>query len=93
MLLINGATGRDGRRFADPDRYDVRRRIDLHLGFGHGQHICLGASLARLESRIALEEFFRRFGEYEVPEDGIERMHSSNVRGFAGLELVLGAPR
>ena len=93
MLLINGATGRDGRRFPDPDRYDVGRRIDLHLGFGHGQHICLGASLARLESRIALEEFFRRFGEYEVPEEGIERMHSSNVRGFAGLELVFGGPR
>jgi cytochrome P450 len=93
VLLINGATGRDGRRFPDPDRYDVGRRIDLHLGFGHGQHICLGASLARLESRIALEEFFRRFGEYEVPEEGIERMHSSNVRGFAGLELVFGGPR
>ena len=89
VLLINGATGRDPRRFPDPDRYDVGRRIDLHLGFGHGQHICLGASLARLESRIALEEFFRRFGEYGVPEEGIERMHSSNVRGFSGLELEL----
>jgi cytochrome P450 len=90
VLLINGATGRDPRRFPDPDRYDVGREIDLHLGFGHGQHICLGASLARLESRIALEEFFRRFGEYAVPEEGIERMHSSNVRGFKGLELELG---
>jgi cytochrome P450 len=90
VLLINGATGRDPRRFPDPDRYDVGRAIDLHLGFGHGQHICLGASLARLESRIALEEFFRRFGEYAVPEEGIERMHSSNVRGFKALELELG---
>ncbi|MEN8181522.1 MAG: cytochrome P450 [Myxococcota bacterium] len=88
VLLINGATGRDERRFPDPDRFDVRREIDLHLGFGHGQHICLGASLARLESRIALEEFFRRFGEYDAPEEGVERMHSSNVRGFSGLQLV-----
>jgi cytochrome P450 len=85
VLLINGASGRDERRFPHPDRFDVRREIDLHLGFGYGRHICLGASLARLESRIGIEEFLRRWPEYEVPADGIERMHSSNVRGYAGL--------
>lgn len=84
-IIVNGASGRDPRQFADPDRFDVRREIDLHLAFGFGRHICLGASLARLESRIALEEFLRRFPEYEVT--GVERMHSSNVRGFSGLEL------
>jgi cytochrome P450 len=89
VLLINGATGRDERKFPDPERYDVRRAIDLHLGFGYGRHICLGASLARLESRIALEEFLRRFRDWEVPAAGIERMHSSNVRGFAGLVLEI----
>ena len=89
VLLINGATGRDERRFPDPDRYDVRRAIDLHLGFGYGRHVCLGASLARLESRIALEELLRRFRDWEVAPDGVERMHSSNVRGFAGLELEI----
>ena len=87
VLLINGASGRDERQFPDPDRYDVRRKIELHLGFGHGRHFCLGASLARLESRIAIEELLRRFPDYEVPADGIERMHSSNVRGLAGLTL------
>lgn len=87
VLLINGATGRDERRFRDPDRYDVRREIDLHLGFGYGRHFCLGASLARLESRIGVEEFLRRWPDYEAPADGIERMHSSNVRGLAGLVI------
>ena len=87
LMIVNGASGRDGRKFPDPDRYDVRREIDLHLGFGYGRHVCLGASLARLESRIALKEFFRRFGDWEIPADGIERMHSSNVRGFSGLVL------
>lgn len=87
VLLINGATGRDERRFDDPDRYDVRRSVDLHLGFGYGRHFCLGASLARLESRIGIEEFLRRWPEYEAPADGIERMHSSNVRGLAGLAI------
>jgi len=87
VLLINGATGRDERKFPEPDRFDVRREIDVHLGFGYGRHICLGASLARLESRIAIEELLRRFPRYEVPADGIERMHSSNVRGLSGLAL------
>ena len=87
LMIVNGASGRDERRFPDPDRLDVRREIEFHLGFGYGRHICLGAFLARMESRVALEEFFRRWPEYGVPEDGIERMHSSNVRGFAGLVL------
>ncbi len=87
VLLINGATGRDERRFEAPDRYDVRRSFDLHLGFGYGRHFCLGASLARLESRIGIEEFLCRWPDYEAPSDGIERMHSSNVRGLAGLVI------
>jgi cytochrome P450 len=87
VLLINGASGRDERKFAEPDRYDVRREIDFHLGFGYGRHVCLGAFLARLESKIALEEFLARFPDYEVPADGVERMHSSNVRGFSGLAI------
>jgi cytochrome P450 len=87
VLLINGASGRDERKFPDPDRFDVRREIDVHLGLGYGRHLCLGASLARLESRIAIEELLARFPDYEVPADGIERMHSSNVRGLSGLVL------
>ena len=93
VLLINGATGRDERRFTDPDRFDVRRKIDVHLGFGYGRHVCLGASLVRLESRIAIEELLRRFPHYEVPADGIVRMHSSNVRGLSGLVLEPAAAR
>lgn len=87
LLIINAASGRDERKYPDPDRFDVQRRFDLHLNFGYGQHICLGKSLARLESTIAHQEFLRRFPEYEVAADGIERMHSSNVRGFSGLVL------
>ena len=90
VMLVNGASGRDERRFPDPDRLDVSREIDFHLGFGYGRHVCLGAFLARMESRVALEEFFQRWSEYGVPEDGIQRMHSSNVRGFSGLVLEVG---
>ena len=92
VLLVNGATGRDEREFPDPDRYDVQREIDTHLGFGFGRHLCIGAWLARLESRIGIEEFLRRWPSYDVPEDGVERMHSSNVRGLSGLAIE-PAPR
>jgi cytochrome P450 len=88
VLLINAASGRDERKYPDPDRYDVRRRFDQHLNFGHGRHVCLGKNLALLESRIALQEFLARFPDWEVPADGVERMHSSNVRGLSGLTLL-----
>jgi cytochrome P450 len=87
LLILNGASGRDERQFPDPDRFDVRREIDLHLNFGYGQHICLGKNLALLESRIAIAEFLKRFPHYEIPQGGVERMHSSNVRGLSGLVL------
>jgi cytochrome P450 len=87
VMIVNGASGRDERRFADPDRLDVRRELDVQLGFGFGRHLCLGASLARMEMKIGLEEFLRRFPDYEAPQDGVERIHSSNVRGLGGLRI------
>lgn len=83
VLLINGAGNRDPRAFPDPDRYIADRSVDRHLAFGHGIHFCLGAPLARLETRIALEELVKRFPQYEVDRDGIERFHSTNVRGLS----------
>ncbi len=87
FLILNAASGRDERKYPDPDRWDVTRRFDVHMNFGYGRHICLGKNLALLESRIATEEFLKRFPEFEVPEGGIIRMHSSNVRGLSGLQL------
>jgi cytochrome P450 len=88
VALVNGASGRDPRKYANPDAFDVRRAIDLHLGFGYGRHVCLGAHLARMESRIGIEEFLRRFPRYEVTRT--ERMHSSNVRGFKSVGVRVG---
>lgn len=89
VMIINGSSGRDERRFPGPDRLDVRRPIDIHLGFGFGRHICLGASLARMEMRIGINEFLRRWPDYAAPDDGVERIHSSNVRGMSGLRIEL----
>ena len=58
------------------------------LSFGHGTHFCLGAALARLEGRIALEEWWKRFPDYHVEHAGAVRVHSVNVRGFAALPIA-----
>jgi cytochrome P450 len=88
VLLLTGSTGRDEREFPDhPEQFDIHRRIERHLAFGYSRHICLGANLARLESKIALEELLRRYPRYEIDIDNAERVHSSNVRGYAKLPL------
>jgi cytochrome P450 len=60
------------------------------LAFGHGIHFCLGAPLARLETRIALEELLRWFPRYEVDREGIERFHSTNIRGLSKVPFAGG---
>jgi cytochrome P450 len=89
MVLLTGSAGRDERRYPDPDRFDVDRRFERHMTFGYGVHFCLGASLARLEGRIALEETLRRFPEWDVDRSGAEMVHTSTVRGWAKLPIVL----
>jgi cytochrome P450 len=87
MVLLNGAGNRDERHFADPDRFDITRTIDHHLSFGYGIHFCLGAALARLEGRIALDEVLQRFPEWEVDWDRAEQAHTSTVRGWQKLPV------
>ena len=59
MVLLNGSANRDERHFPDGDRFDIHRDIGRHLAFGYGIHLCLGAALARLEGRVALDEVLR----------------------------------
>ena len=87
MVLLTAAGNRDERHFPDPDRFDIERDIDHHLSFGYGIHFCLGAALARLEGRIALDEVLQRFPEWEVDWDGAERAHTSTVRGWEKLPV------
>jgi cytochrome P450 len=89
VALLTGSGNRDERMFADPDSIDVEREIPRHVAFGYGIHFCLGAALARLEGRIALEETFRRFPTWGVDESGLEMVHTSTVRGYAKVPLIL----
>jgi cytochrome P450 len=88
LVLITGSAGRDERVFDDPDRFDVQRPIEQHLSLGFGIHYCLGAALARLEGRIAVEELLARFPDFEVDLDDSEMVHTSTVRGWERLVVV-----
>ena len=89
VLLLTASANRDQNKYPDPDRYDVHRRPDGHVSFSHGIHFCLGASLARMEGRVALEETLRRFPTWDVDHERAVRLHSSTVRGYAELPIAV----
>jgi cytochrome P450 len=88
LLLLNASANRDDRKFPDGERFDIRRRIDHHLSFGYGIHFCLGAALARLEGRVALDEVLTRFPSWEVDTDNAVQARTSTVRGWESLPVV-----
>lgn len=88
VLLLIGAANQDEREFGPTaGQFDIFRNPDRHLGFGYGVHFCLGAALARLEGRVALEEIHRRMGDYTVDHDNKIRFHSGNVSGWRSLPI------
>jgi cytochrome P450 len=87
MVLLTASANRDEREFEDPDRFDIHRKIGHHLTFGYGIHFCLGAALARLEGRVALEEVLKRFPEWHVDWDNAKQAHTSTVRGWESLPV------
>jgi cytochrome P450 len=89
ILMILAAANRDHRRYADADRFDIHREGTQHLTFGYGLHYCLGANLARLEGRVALDELLTRFPEWGVDYDGMKLAPTSTVRGWERLPVVL----
>ena len=90
LVLVLGSANRDERVFTRAGDYDVHRdkdEVSQLISFGGGRHFCLGAHLARLEARIALEELVRRVRSFDVDREAAVRVHSTNVRGFASLPI------
>ena len=92
LCMLYASANRDERVFGDDaSAFDVRRPVNpVHLAFGFGEHVCLGASLARLESRIFLEELLARFPAYAVTGSP-ERVVSTTAAGIRSLPVVLAA--
>jgi cytochrome P450 len=86
-LLLTGSATRDPRAFDRADEFDITRERQISLAFGYGIHTCLGAWLARLESRVAFEEIRRRWPHFEVDFERSVRVNMSNVAGYSHLPL------
>ena len=91
VLLLTGAACRDPREFPDADAFRIDRAIPIQLAFGHGAHKCLGAALARLEARVALEEWLARVPAWEVDDAGLARVHMTSVMGFSRVPVRIAA--
>jgi cytochrome P450 len=87
VLLITGAATRDPRVFERADEFDIGRQPGITIGLGHGVHSCLGAALARMESRIAIEELTGRWRQLEVDEAGLRRVQMANVAGYSSVPV------
>jgi cytochrome P450 len=89
VALLLGSANRDPREFERPDDFDIFRANSRIVAFGHGAHVCLGAAVARLEGRVALQEFLSRIPDYEVDESAITFMHSGNVQGPTRMPVTV----
>lgn len=89
ILLLIGSANRDERRYENADVFDIHRDNSQHLTFGYGLHYCLGANLARLEGRVALDEVLTRFPEWDVDYDNAKLAPTSTVRGWESMPIIV----
>ncbi|ORV99970.1 cytochrome P450 [Mycobacterium kyorinense] len=89
VFLCGAAANRDPEAFTDAEKFDIERDHTeaQHLGLGYGIHSCLGAALARMESRIALERLLDFMPRYEVNWEGLQRVHMQNVAGYQNVPV------
>jgi len=91
IWVMFGAANRDERFFEEPDRFDPdRKNLREHVALGHGAHFCIGAPLARLEARVALEELAKRVEHVSLPDQELAYEPSFILRGLVRLELGIG---
>ena len=86
--LVIGAANRDPEQFSDPDQLLLTRKPNRHLAFGSGIHQCVGLNLARMEGRIAIGHFLKRFPDYRLSGEPV-RGGRARFRGFLNLPCQL----
>jgi cytochrome P450 len=91
VVLVLISANRDEREFVDPERFDVHRRMERHLGLGHGAHVCIGAHVARLEGVVMLRELLARHPHYEVDASALEREASEFQVGWVAMPITARA--
>ncbi|QAY79199.1 cytochrome P450 [Sphingosinicella sp. BN140058] len=91
VMAVMASGNRDPRRFADPDRLDLRRTENRHLAFGWAAHFCFGAALARMEARIAFTTLLRRLDDLALASDRLEWRPNSGLRGLQALPITFRA--
>lgn len=87
VLLLFGSANRDDQAFPNADHFDLHRAPERQVAFGRGIHFCLGAALARLEARIALQTLLDRKPDWQVDLDSAVRLRSGPIRGYVSLPL------
>jgi cytochrome P450 len=93
MMVLVASANRDEDQWTDPDRFDIHRATGNLRTFGLGTHFCLGASLARLEAKVAMEEFLHRFPRWDVDWDAVKLSSTSTVRGWETLPITVDRAR
>jgi len=89
VLLLIGAANHDNREYGDTaHQFQIDRKAEKHLAFGYGSHFCLGAALARMEGKVALEQILSRMPDIDVDHERKVRFHSSNVTGWTSLPIT-----
>ncbi len=92
VVIWNASANRDETQFPDPERFDIRRSPNEHVAFGHGEHFCLGANLARLELKVMLDEVLNRLPDLEV-SGAVQRLYSNLVAGIKHMPVRFSPSR
>jgi len=90
IVALPGSANRDERHVDDPDRFDITRAPSQHYTLSFGPHFCLGASLAKLEARVAIEAVLRRIPDWTVDHSGAELTGGIDTRGYQRLPVEVG---
>jgi cytochrome P450 len=88
LVLLLICANRDEHEFVDPERFDASRRMERHLGLGHGVHVCIGAHVARLLGTVLIQELLGRYPGYEVDDTDLRREGSEFHVGWAEMPVA-----